>query len=393
MDQLIHVLTGEAITTKYTPKELVQLHKNWVYAANNKIASTMSTIPIKLYYKGKPTKTPHKELSTKRLSSIQKAIKKEVKIVEITEHPILDLFKNINDNMNYTDMVMQVTQYLGILGTAFVRIERKDNQIIALHPLLSEYVTPLATNSKDGKITAYEYNIDDKSKVTYSAEDIIQFTNFIPGNNIIGTGELELCLQAALRYNYYDAYEMYLAKNNSRPDNLIFNFKKNLQQKEREELVKQLKKQYNGVRQVGKPLIAEGELDIKNLGLAPKDLEYQVGRKWSREEICAVYGVPLALVTTESINRANAFAAMDFFQKYTIYPKMSRFCEKMNEQLVSEYDPNAFIWFEERSVLDPSEQANITITAYEKGIIDKNEARSILGFEMVDESKGDTNEG
>lgn len=388
------IMSGKATTQVYDAEALTNLNGNFASICNVKIANTLASVPLKLYYhnKGKTIKaTPYKKLLDPApiIKALNIKVASDEEIVEIIEHPVLSLLDEVKPNLNGFDLKSIISQYLGIIGNSYVEIVRDDEGLVTeLHPLLSEYVTVYADNGKDGKILRYEYKVGKKVKV-YQPEQIIHFVNYMPGNMIIGKGELELCLKEVALYNEYMDYEYYLNHNHAIPDYALI-YKNPLQEKDLKELYKQVDKRWGGIKNSGKPIVMSGDMDIKSLGLAPKDMGYQQGKSWLRSVICATYGVPLSMVTTEDINYANAVAGSNFFLKYTIYPKLVKFCQTLNEQLIKLYEEDGlYIWFEETYATDPKDLYANTVTAYSSGIISRNEARSAIGLEPVLEDSED----
>jgi HK97 family phage portal protein len=383
----LNILYGNTYQQDKSPQNLIKFYNGWVSICNSKNANTCASIPLKLYYYNKGKKlqaTRYKELDEDTQKVVAKGLRielksKEEQIVEITEHPVLDLFAKINDTMNYYDWCALNFEYLGTIGNSYNEIVYDSNGLpIELNPLLGEFVIPIATGKKQGKIIRYEYK-PENVLYKYNPEQILQFSNYVPGNLLIGRGELENCLSAQERYCYYDAYEKFLGLNNARPD-IAFNYKNKLNVNDMKEMYKQIMKRFSGVQNSGKPIITTGDVDIKNLGFAPRDLSYQVGRDWARQEICAAYGVPISMVTTDEVNRANAIAGMNQYLRNTIYPKMVKFCSKINEQVTPKYDKDLFIWVSEEYLEDPVEKTQNIIATYNAGIIDRNEARIQMGL-------------
>lgn len=388
VDNWLRLVTGDSSCRAYTARELIALNSGWTAICNGKNATMLASVPLKLYYisNGKKIeKTPYREV--KHPEPIIKGLKLNVKdaedIVEIIEHPALRLLSEVNEGMNGNDFTSLVQMYLGLIGNSYVQIVKDaDGKPIELNPLLAEFVTPYAQHRQYGKIIKYIYKVNNDPEITYKTEDIIHFANFVPGNNLIGKGELEFCLSAVERYNYYDAFESYINKNNCRPDFLI-NYKQNLNEKDYKEVYKQFLKRFGSVKNSGKPIVTTGEMSITPLGFTPKDMQYSVGRDWARQEIAAAFGVPVSLLTTDSVNLANASAGMNQYLKTTIYPKASKYCEKLNESLMPCYDENLYIWFSEEYLEDPAQKQATMLSAYTAGVISKNECRQTLGFEPV----------
>ena len=377
------IISGESPNKDINAKELVTFNTSWVAICNQKNANTCSSIPLKLYYNNEDNRqliTPNRSLDRRQVKSINcvKAISEDIN--EIIAHPVLDLFKNVNDTMNYSDWCGLMFQYLGLIGNGYTEIIRgEDGLPVELRPLLGEYVIPIADNKASGNILYYVYKPEMEERVI-AVEDILHFTQYAPGNTLIGRGDLENCLSAQERYTYYDNFEKYLGINNSRPDFAV-NYEQPLNDKDMKDQYRQWNKRFNGARNAGKVVVTSGKMEIKQLGFSPKDLQYQIGRTWGLKEIAGAFGIPIALLQTENVNYANANAAFNQYLKLTIYPKISAFCNKLNETLIPMYDDNMFCWFEENYVTDPKEQIDNAIAALNAGIITRAEARSQIGLE------------
>lgn len=380
------IINGTSYQQNLNPLNLIKFNSGWVSTCNDKNARTLASIPLKLYYKNVTSNelklTSHKRLDNKQSSKICKAIgmTKEIEIDEITEHPILQLFEKINPVLNYYDFTEIVQSYEGLIGNAYVQIiKNKEGMPTELIPLLSEYVRPVAETINSGKILYYLYkpaNVEYK----FSTDEIIHFAQYTAGNLLIGKGDLEKCFSAQERMCYYDNFEKFLGVNNSRPDFAV-NYKNRLAENDLRDIYRQWNKRFGGVQNSGKVVVTSGDMEIKNLSMSPKELQYEVGRKWSQKEICSAFGVPIALVDTENVNYANAASATNFYLRYTIYPKMAKYCSKFNESFVKTYDPNLFVWFPEEYLEDPVQKTASIISMYNAGIISNEEARSGLGYE------------
>lgn len=379
-------------------KDLINLNKGWVYVANNKNALQVASTPIKLYYdKSKKTNkklfTPNKQVKAHK-SIVNKLITKQNtnvnNIVEIEDHPFLNLLKNINPYMNYTDFAFLIHSYLGLIGNAFVKIELDNIGLpSALYVLNSEYIT-IIKSKNNNEIIGYKYD-DSATKITYEPKEIIHFVNYAPGNTILGRGELESCLNAVLRYNYYDQYENGLNANNACPSFAVMY--KNLSESEKNDVYKSWFKRFGGPANAGKPIITS-DAEVKMLGFAPKDMEYGQGREWARQEILAAFGVPDSLVVLNASNLASAKSATSHYMKYTIIPKLSQYCEKLNEKLLPLYDENLYCWYEVSLESDPAEQSTILSTYVNSRILTIDEAREQLGLSTMEvkEDKEEVNE-
>lgn len=97
---------GQSSSKYYTPKQLLAYNTGWVYTCNNRNATTLSTIPIKLYYKNKSGSEvkyfKSKSLTGKQIKYIERTTQKAIssEVVEIENHPVIDLLHCPNPRMN-----------------------------------------------------------------------------------------------------------------------------------------------------------------------------------------------------------------------------------------------------------------------------------------------------
>ena len=387
------VMSGESPLRSYSPVDLVALNNGYVGICNTRNAMTTASIPLKLYYKKSAGKvierTSIKSLKRNEQKRIAKGLnitlKQAEEIVEIEEHPYLDLMSQVNPSWNGFDLTQQIQSYLGLIGNAYVEIISVDSKPVELHPLLSEYVTCFATNGRDGKITKYEYALPNTEKVSYKPEQILHFINYQPGSNIVGKGELEMCVTAAELFNYYLAYESYLNKNYGKPDFAIA-YKNALNERDLKEITKLWFKKFSGVQNSGKPVVTSGEFDVKNLGFSPREMQFGAGKSFCQKEIANAFGIPEAFLELNSSNLASSLTAESMYYKYTIYPKMVKYVERLNERLLPLFDTSLYTWFEESQFDDPNKATNVR-EAFAAGIITLDEAREQMGYEPIVEGQ------
>lgn len=392
------LFTGETPIFQMSAKDLVAKNTGWAAICSQKLATIMSSIELKLYYAtddGDNLIVDTRKVDPDRQQVIKKAmnnrnyvVKNADQIVEIDDHPLKKLLYSVNERMNYADFISLNTQYAETIGNSYNLLEFEDGLPSAIYPLLGENIEIDVKDKVKGTIRNYVYNLDSK-KYIYKPSEILHFSNFVPGNNIFGKGSMEICLAAILRENYYDMYEYYVCKNFSLPS-FIANWKshKRLTEKEKADLMKQFHQRFGSVKNAGKPIITEAEaLEIIKLESSSlRDMNFVNGRIENRRVIAAAYGIPEDLLTVEDANRASALTAISSFLSFTVFPKMNRFCEIINQNLTKYFDDsgNLFVYFENTIPTDPSEQAKILQMLTGSNILSINEARNTLGYKSVE---------
>lgn len=392
------LFTGEQPIFQLNPKDLVKKNTGWAAICSEKLASVMGSIELKIYYVKEGDENlmvdvrsidPRKQDRIKKsVGANSYVVKNADNIVEIEEHPLKKLLYKVNSRMNYTDFIGLNTQYVETIGNSYNLIEFDGDTPTALYPLLGENIEIDVADKIKGTIAKYVYDLDGK-KYNYSTKKILHFANYSPGNNIFGRGALEICLAAVLRENYYDAFEYFVCKNYSLPS-FIANWKthRRLTEKEKMDLMKQFNSRFGSVKNAGKPIITEAEaLEIIKLeGATLRDMNFVNGRIENRRCIAAAYGIPEDLLTVEDANRASALTAITSFLEFSIFPKMNRFCEILNQNLVPYYDDSGklFVYFDNTIPTDPEIQSKTLETLTRSKILTINEARNIMGYPSID---------
>lgn len=79
-----------------------------------------------------------------------------------------------------------------------------------------------------------------------------------------------------------------------------------------------------------------GDVDIKELGMKPKDVEFLALREFARKEVDRVYGIPEGF-WSESATRANADAARTTFIENAVWPIATKFHHAISGQILRRY--------------------------------------------------------
>lgn len=343
---------------KPQPKDynsLIARNKSWVYTAASRNSVEVAQVAMRLFVTtGKndrkprvPTAKIHKshEDYLRKSSVLAPYISKSVVIEEVTEHPFLRLMKKPNPHT--TNFILkELLEYdQELTGDAYIYVVRDNLGIpIQLWRLPSQYVT-IVPGQGDEFIKGYIYGKSRDKQIAFDADEIIHFRFPNPGNMFYGLSPLEAVLDVADVNKAMDAYDIALLQNQGRPDYAII-YKGNLGKEQRERLRKEWRRIYGGVKKSGKAAILDEEAEIKELGFTPREMAFLQGKKWTRDEIAAAYGVPVSKLTAEAIPRANAEAGRVQYARDTIRPRILRIEETWNMELIQKFDERLFVAFD-----------------------------------------------
>jgi HK97 family phage portal protein len=374
---------------------LLNSYRSWVYVCANKNAINFAQQKLKLYVTKQSNeklrmKTKAISKDTERIISNDagvyslSCVKKAIEIEEVTEHPFYDIMKNINKFMNRFEFMEMIDLHQELTGNAYVYVV--NNQLgVPFEFWLLQPDRMIVIPSKDTWIAGYIYLTKDGREIPFTLDEIIHFKFPNPNDQYYGWSPL-----AAMADSYninlaYAKYEKSLMDNSAIPPIALVGAKDvTYTDADFKRIITRWNKTYGGASNQGKTAWLEGGFDVKTLNVSPKDMAYLSGRKWTREELAAGYGVPISKLTSESVNRSNAEAGDYQYLADTINPRCIRFAEKLNEKLIPLYDERLFVMFDD---VVP-ENKEFKLKERESNITNKitvvNEERKKLGIEEVE---------
>lgn len=325
-----------------------------------------------------------KELSSLELRWKQLAINEET--VEVLSHPLLDLLSEANTEYDGHSLMELTEGYLGLLGYSAWQIEKQGLKVLSIRMLPSEYLNALVDTR--GIVAGWQVK-QGQNKQVYQSEELIIFKNLIPGAatrvdmlptvGIYGCGWLEQCLPEAELLRKINRYEQDMMDNNGRPDFAV-NYKNgSLEPERRRTLGKMFRGMFTGSRK-GEPFIGDSDFSLEPLGFSPRELSYQQGKKDLRLTICNMAGVPVDLIDTANSNRATSLTAFRSYSILTIQPKLRRYEDTLNAQLIPHFDSNLMIKFDDPVPIDEESEREERKLDLETGVLSVNEVRAQRGL-------------
>lgn len=379
---------------------LVRQYVHWVAICSEKNANAVADSRLRLfatssrgqrqvrgYCNPRPiTKALRQDLESRGHLAKLKNLANAADVVEITQHPFLDLMCQVNPHMNQWDLMELTQKFTDNTGDSFWLIEKNNlGTPENIWYLRSQWMRIVP--DKVDLIKGYMFGRDHNRQEALSVDEVVHFKRANMSDPLWGMGVLEPSIRAALRYTAMDTYEQALNENMGIPS-MVVGYKGRLSKEQRKELEISWDQQMAGVRRAGKTVVADIDFDLKELGVTPREMGFLQGRKWTRLEIADAFGVPLALLDTESVNRANAESALLQYARFTIKPALTRIEQKINEKIMPMYDDRLFVAFDNPVPEDKEFQLKVDESDKKNGIRTTNEIRLSRNIEPID--GGDT---
>lgn len=316
---------------------------------------------------------------------------------EIDDHPLLDLLRRPSPMFGGAAMMEAFFSYLLLSGNGYLEAVGPDNKPpLELWPLRSDRMKVLA--GKAGIPSGYEYNAFGQ-KVSWPVDqlngksEILHVKEFNPLNDWYGMSRVDPAAFGVDRHNAASAHNKALLDNGARPSGaMIFEPMSNgglgPMVSAPPEIIKaaeqQLMKRHSGPQNAGRPLVLSGKVKWEQMGLAPKDMDFEAGKDDAARDICLAWGVPHMLIVKGSATFNNVAEAKLQLWEETVLPLLDLFFDGANNGLTPRYEDGLSLSadLDSISALEPrrSEKRKSTTDLLEKGVIDADEAREALQY-------------
>lgn len=370
----------------------VERFSHWAAVCARFNATAVSSVPLRLYAargngqakarRGRALKTHEREyLRTVKTVRDLPVVKAAAEIEEVVEHPFHDLWNQPNEWSTGSDFLYLTQIFMDLCGNAYWNLEDGPLGIpAAMYVLPSQWVTIIP----DPKtfLQGYLFGRVATDRVFIEPRDIVHFKTPNPKDVLYGSGCLGDMVRAHDRYTSFDEYEKSITDNRARPDAVIQYKTGKLGKEQRRELLAEWNSLFQGARNAGKTWVTDYEYDLKTIGFEPGQVAALETRKWSRLEIADAFGVPIAFLDTDQVNKANADAAHRQFARFTVTPRLRRLEAKLNH-LVQRYDPRLFVCFENAIPEDAESATKVLRSKVDGSVLTINEARAELNLEPI----------
>lgn len=358
---------GRETRVSYSMLEQVYKKESWVRAAIDVIVRTATSngwrlIPIP-DIDGEKKAVLHKE-GLVRDENVKKLIK-------LLEQP--------NDYDTFTDITSEIITDLHIYGDAYLEVVRDKATNLPV-ALFNVYCPSMRVRvDEHGAILGYVQKMDWNKDVEFDLDQIIHFRLINPGSEVYGLSPLESLIIAVETDLYAQSYNKDFFKNDATPRLHVDLGNCTLPQLKR--MREYWRTVYKGKGNAHKTIVTEGNAKITPIGTPPKDMEFLNQRKFNRDEILAVLGVPPIMVgVVESSNRANSKEQANAFKTEKIIPLQKMISAKLNKCLISEFTDKYAFKFAELDLRDALDAARIDKIDLDAGVRSIDEVRRDRGL-------------
>jgi HK97 family phage portal protein len=260
---------------------------------------------------------------------------------EAPDHALKALLARPNSRQGGAEFMEALYGHLLLSGNAFVEPVEVGGTLRELHLLRPDRIRVI--EGADGWPSAYEYRVGSTvRRFPVEAEPgLLHLRLFHPLDDHMGFAPLEAAAKALDLSNAAANWNKALLDNSARPSGaLVYQPKEggNLSPAQYERLKAELAEGSSGPARAGRPMLLEGGLDWKSMGLSPREMDFAEAKNGAARDIALAFGVPPMLIGIPGDNTyANYAEANRALWRLTILPLIFRTAEAMTGWLADLY--------------------------------------------------------
>ena len=242
-------------------------------------------------------------------------------------HPLSQLLAVPNSDFSSAQQMWLNLAWLQLTGEACAKAET------AIWPVSPDQVRPIIGGGMNlvSGYTEIGKNGIVKNSAQYTLDNMVRFVIPDPSNPAIGLSPFRAAARAAQTDSAMQDWNKAMMDNGGNPSMLI-STKEQLSQQQKLTFMREIMMKFTGRKNAGRPMLVSGETQVDKLSLNQQEMDFLESRKWNRDEILAIYGVPPMLVGVSDAATYNNFAeAKKILWMQTVKPLLNVICEGYNK--------------------------------------------------------------
>lgn len=317
---------------------------------------------------------------------------------EVETHALLDLLKRPNPLQSQQQFLSTLIGFFLVAGNSYMEavgpatrapmelwIKRPDRMKIIAGP--------------KGIPSAFELSLGGESvrwtvNMLTGISLILHWKSFNPLNDWYGQSPVEAAAFAIDQHNEAGKWNMSLLQNSARPSGALVVDPKlgtGLDDDQYQRLLAQIDDKYAGSTNSGRPMLLEGGLDWKEMGLSPTDMDWMNGKHTAAREIAMVFGMPAQMLGIPGDNtHRNMEEARLWLWEQTIMPLLEGLLGELNWWLTPRFGEDLMLKFDYDQVPALiSRRHTLWDKVSKSDFLTIDEKRAATGFEPLPNGKGD----
>lgn len=311
-------------------------------------------------------------------------------VEEVLDHPILDLLRHPQPGFPGVDFATLTNMFLEATGRCMWNVvQPKTAKFPTALCIMAPQYTRIVPGT-DRLVDAFVYGQDPTNAVTFDADDVVYLRHLPSPHQMWGAlSWAHAVSQESDLISAAVASELNRWQTGAQPDFLL-SPETDWSDSQMAQVQASIRKAVTGVRRFQNYLIARAK--VTPLAMSTKDMNYIEGQAVAERRIRNAAGIPESMADLNAANLASATTSNAQYQRYTLLPRVSRFCEQLNDDFLPYFiSERGELWLAPDNPVtdDLDSEATRHGTYLDKGTLTINEVRADLGYAHVDGEDGD----
>lgn len=255
--------------------------------------------------------------------------------VPVPGHPAAALIEAPNAHWSRQDLIERITMHLYLAGESFVSKARARGQVRELWVLSPDIVIPIPDPATF--LARYDVTVNGRRRPV-AVGDMFQLKFTDPSNPYRGLAPLQAAARpvntdvAATKWNE-------TAMGNRAVSDGVFTLEGDLTQEQYDQAKALVREQHQGHASAREPWVLGNGAKWSPMDRTPVEMDFIESRRFTREEICAVFGVPQPVVgILDHANYANIKTAREIFWLDTVIPFLEDLAGGFTRGILREFE-------------------------------------------------------
>jgi len=310
------------------------------------------------------------------------------KIQELTKHDLLDVVRRPNPYEGQSAFIERAISFFKLAGNTYIeRVGPNPGKPRELYALRPDRVKVIPGDSL-GLVKGYTYS-SGSTKEDFFEGEILHMRSFHPLDDWYGLSPIEVAARGIDIQNMSLAWNYKLLQNDARPSGSLVT-EKGLDDEQRDRLKEDIKTEYGGFENAGRPLLLEAGMKWEQMSLSPKEMDWLNLDKVTLRKICTVFNLaPELLGDTEQKKFSNYQEARKSLYLEVCLPIMDFFRDEFNNWLTPRFGTNLRLDYNRDAIQALQEEATKTFDRMSKAHwLTVDEKRLATGYEEDPSGKG-----
>ncbi len=255
----------------------------------------------------------------------------------VKEHPLAAVLAKPNPQFSRQDLFELLLSWGQLAGNGYIHRVKSGNRTMELWPISPDRLSPVPAKEQGKLIAGYTTQQGGKRiSAEYTIDNIVHFKLLDPSNPITGISPLEAAAKAVDTDTEQQNWNKSAMQNRGVMDG-VFTFDQDLTESQFDFIKAKIQERFSGARNARVPGIVGSKAKYQRLSITPAEMDFLESRKFNREEIFIIFGVPPQLAGAQDSSTYNNFATSKrIFWENTLIPLLDDMADTFNMAFADE---------------------------------------------------------